>query len=134
MPRFASSVRSSFVGDTRFDECCDGSRYHFISGGMPGNDLFPLDSLDEIFVCSQKKENIALQYGPTNGLPSMLESLAAYLEKKGLRLRKIEDDDHRFVVQFIFCQGIHRSGDTVLVEKLSSLVPCRLSVPMKPIW
>jgi len=92
------------------------------SGGMPGNDLFPLDSLDEIYrSLTDKEKQVALQYGPTNGLPSMLESLETYLEKKGFPVK-----ENRLMMTTGSLQAIHilakafiDSGDTVLVENPS---------------
>jgi len=92
------------------------------SGGMPGNDLFPLDSLDEIYrSLTDQEKQVALQYGPTNGLPSMLESLAIYLEKKGLPVK-----ENRLMMTTGSLQAIHilakafiDPGDTVLVENPS---------------
>jgi 2-aminoadipate transaminase len=58
------------------------------AGGMPDNDLFPIDDTDEIFRSLDiKKKQLAFQYGPTSGLPTLLESLTAFLEKKGLPVK-----------------------------------------------
>jgi len=92
------------------------------SGGMPGNDLFPLDSLDEIYrSLTDKEKQVALQYGPTNGLPSMLESLETYLEKKGFPVK-----ENRLMMTTGSLQAIHilakafiDPGDNVLVENPS---------------
>lgn len=59
------------------------------SGGMPDNDLFPLEELDAIYNSLSKKEKqIAMQYGPTNGLPQLLASLSGFLENKGLPVKQ----------------------------------------------
>ena len=55
------------------------------AGGMPGNELFPVEEIDEIY--NNLPLNIkqtAFQYGPTSGYPPLLESLKEYLRKKGL--------------------------------------------------
>lgn len=123
MPRFASSVsslRSSEIRDLM--SVAAAPDIISFSGGMPGNDLFPLDSLDEIYrSLSDKEKQIALQYGPTNGLPSMLESLETYLEKKGFPVK-----ENRLMMTTGSLQAIHilakafiDPGDTVLVENPS---------------
>jgi len=57
------------------------------SGGMPNNDLFPVDVMEKITqnlsIADKKK---AFQYGPTDGIPALKESLAKYLQSKGLPL------------------------------------------------
>ena len=123
MPRFASSVsslRSSEIRDLM--SVAAAPDIISFSGGMPGNDLFPLDSLDEIYrSLTDQEKQVALQYGPTNGLPSMLESLEAYLEKKGLPVK-----ENRLMMTTGSLQAIHilakafiDPGDTVLVENPS---------------
>ena len=123
MPRFASSVsslRSSEIRDLM--SVAAAPDIISFSGGMPGNDLFPLDSLDDIYrSLTDKEKQVALQYGPTNGLPSMLESLEAYLEKKGLPVK-----ENRLMMTTGSLQAIHilakafiNPGDTVLVENPS---------------
>jgi 2-aminoadipate transaminase len=55
------------------------------AGGMPGNDLFPIKEIDEIYQSLTKdKKQLAFQYGPTPGYPALLESLREFLRKKGL--------------------------------------------------
>jgi hypothetical protein len=59
------------------------------AGGMPGNDLFPVDDVEELFRnLDTKTKQAAFQYGPTPGLPSLLESLSGFLERKGLPVGK----------------------------------------------
>lgn len=55
------------------------------SGGMPGNDLFPINAIDKIYNnLTYIQKEIAFQYGPTPGYPPLLESLKEFLRKKGL--------------------------------------------------
>ncbi len=57
------------------------------AGGMPSNELFPIDVLDELYnSLSRGAKQIALQYGPTAGYPPLLESLREYLRSRGLPL------------------------------------------------
>ena len=57
------------------------------SGGMPNNDLFPVEVMEKI---TQKllpaAKKAAFQYGPTDGIPALKESLAKYLQSRGLPL------------------------------------------------
>ena len=55
------------------------------SGGMPDNNLFPLEEIDKIYnSLTPQEKKMAMQYGPTNGLPQLLASLGEFLEQKGL--------------------------------------------------
>ena len=89
MPRFSSSVsalRSSAIRELM----SLASRPDIISfaGGMPGNELFPVEEVEELFRgLDEKSKRAAFQYGPTPGLPSLLESLGGFLERKGLPVK-----------------------------------------------
>jgi 2-aminoadipate transaminase len=55
------------------------------AGGMPANELFPVDVLDELYNgLSRSTKQVALQYGPTTGYPPLVESLKQYLKSRGL--------------------------------------------------
>jgi DNA-binding transcriptional MocR family regulator len=55
------------------------------AGGMPGNELFPVEEINEIYnALPLDVKQTAFQYGPTPGYPPLLESLNEYLKKKGL--------------------------------------------------
>jgi 2-aminoadipate transaminase len=86
MIKFSSAVNSLRTSEIR-DLMSLATRPDIISfaGGMPGNELFPIDEIDEIYnhlplVIKQT----AFQYGPTPGHPPLLESLKEYLGKKGM--------------------------------------------------
>lgn len=113
------------------------------AGGMPGNDLFPLEEMDRIYnSLTVKEKQAALQYGPTTGMPSLLESLSGYLEAKGLPVKK-----NRLIITTGSLQAIHilarafiDPGDQVMVESpsfigaLSAFRACQaklLSVPLR---
>jgi len=89
MARFSTSVsalRSSAIRELM----SLASRPDIISfaGGMPGNELFPVDEVEELFRgLDLKSKQAAFQYGPTPGLPSLLESLSGFLERKGLPVK-----------------------------------------------
>ncbi len=55
------------------------------AGGMPNNELFPVDVIDEIYSnLSKEAKQAAFQYGPTDGFPALKESLKEYLRSRGL--------------------------------------------------
>lgn len=120
MPRFSKSVsalRSSAIRELM----SLASRPDIISfaGGMPGNELFPIDEVEELFRdLDTKTKQAAFQYGPTPGLPSLLESLGGFLERKGLPVKK-----NRLMITTgsqqalsIFARAFVDPGDRVLTE------------------
>lgn len=89
------------------------------SGGMPDNDLFPLDEIDTIFQnLSPQEKKIAMQYGPTNGLPQLIESLTLFLENKGLPVseNKIMITTGSLQAINILAKAFINPGDTIIVE------------------
>lgn len=89
------------------------------SGGMPDNDLFPLDEIDAIYNnLSPQEKKIAMQYGPTNGLPQLLESLTLFLEDKGLPVseNKIMITTGSLQAINILAKAFIDPGDTIIVE------------------
>lgn len=120
MTRFAQSVsalRSSEIRDLM--SLATSPNIISFAGGMPGNELFPLDKIDNVYQSlTEREKQVAMQYGPTNGLPTLLESLSEYLEKKGLPVKK-----NRLMVTTGSLQAINilaktfvDPGDTILVE------------------
>jgi 2-aminoadipate transaminase len=86
MYRFSKSVSSLRTSEIR-DLMSLATRPDIISfaGGMPGNELFPVDEIDEIYRnLPLGAKQTAFQYGPTPGHPPLLESLKEYLRKKGM--------------------------------------------------
>ena len=123
MTRFSSSVaqlRSSEIRDLM--SLATAPNMISFAGGMPGNELFPLKSIDEILnSLTDKEKQIALQYGPTTGLPTLLESLSDYLKKKGLPV-----DTNKIIITTGSLQAINilgkaflDPGDSVIVESPS---------------
>jgi len=89
------------------------------AGGMPDNDLFPIEQTNEIYnnlTNAQKK--VAFQYGPTTGLPSLLESLSSFLEKKGLPVKsnKIIITTGSLQAINILAKVLVDKGESILVE------------------
>lgn len=122
-PRFAQSSAALSSSEIR-DLMSLASAPDIISfaGGMPGNELFPLDEMDRIYnSLTTSEKQTALQYGPTSGLPSLLESLSGYLETKGLPVK-----ENRLLITTGSLQAIHilarafiDPGDRVVVENPS---------------
>jgi 2-aminoadipate transaminase len=86
MIRYSKSVSSLRTSEIR-DLMGLATRPDIISfaGGMPGNELFPVDEIDEIYnELPLDIKRTAFQYGPTPGYPPLLESLKEYLKKKGM--------------------------------------------------
>jgi DNA-binding transcriptional MocR family regulator len=55
------------------------------AGGMPNNNLFPCDVVEELYhALSLQEKQIAFQYGPTLGYPPLLDALKEYLRSRDL--------------------------------------------------
>ncbi|MDO9633668.1 MAG: PLP-dependent aminotransferase family protein [Paludibacter sp.] len=120
MTRFSSSVsnlRSSEIRDLM--SLANKPGMILFSGGMPDNNLFPLNQIDDIFnQLTEKEKQIAMQYGPTSGLPQLLDSLKEFLRKKGLPV-----DENKLMITTGSLQAINilakafiDPGDTIVVE------------------
>jgi 2-aminoadipate transaminase len=89
------------------------------AGGMPGNDLFPIQEIDKIYnSLSEDKKQQAFQYGPTQGYPPLLESLKEFLRKKGLPV-----DENKILITTGSLQAINilskifiDPGDEIITE------------------
>ena len=123
MTRFSNSVaqlRSSEIRDLM--SLATAPNMISFAGGMPGNELFPLNTIDKIInSLTDKEKQVALQYGPTTGLPSLLQSLSDYLSKKGLPV-----DTNKLIITTGSLQAINilgkafiDPGDSVIVESPS---------------
>ncbi|MGD0339487.1 MAG: PLP-dependent aminotransferase family protein [Bacteroidota bacterium] len=76
------------------------------AGGMPGNELFPVEEIDEIYnALPLDIKQTAFQYGPTPGYPPLLKSLNEYLRKKGLPV-----DSNRLMITTGSLQAINILG------------------------
>lgn len=120
MIRFSTSVaslRSSEIRDLM--SLANKPNMILFSGGMPDNDLFPLQEVDEIYHrLTSKEKQIAMQYGPTHGIPQLLGSLSEYLKAKGLPV-----EENRIMITTGSLQAINilahafiDPGDTIIVE------------------
>jgi len=89
------------------------------AGGMPGNELFPVKQIDEIYNSLPIKiKQDGFQYGPTPGYPPLLETLKEHLRKKGLPV-----DNNKLLITTGSLQAINilgkvfiDPGDTVVTE------------------
>lgn len=120
MIRFSNTVnnlRSSEIRDLM--SLANKPGMILFSGGMPDNDLFPLESIDRIYASlTPREKQLAMQYGPTSGMPELLESLKVYLRKKNLPV-----DQNKLMITTGSLQAINilakafvDPGDTILVE------------------
>jgi 2-aminoadipate transaminase len=120
MPTFSSSVNSLRSSEIR-DLMSLATKPGIISfaGGMPDNELFPIDIIDNIYnnLTVQEKQ-VAMQYGPTSGLPYLLESVSDYLEKKGLPVKenKLLITTGSLQAINILAKAFIDPGDDILVE------------------
>ena len=92
------------------------------AGGMPNNNLFPVQEIDEIYnhLPADLKKS-AFQYGPTSGFPPLLEALKNHLRTKGLPV-----DTNELMITTGSLQAINiltqefvDPGDTVICENPS---------------
>lgn len=120
MPAFSNSVnnlRSSEIRDLM--SLANKPDMILFSGGMPDNDLFPIDEIDTIYKnLTPQEKKTALQYGPTSGLPELIESLSLFLEDKHLPVA-----DNKIIITTGSLQAINilakafiNPGDTIIVE------------------
>lgn len=120
MTRFSTSINSLRTSEIRdLMSLANKPGMILFSGGMPDNNLFPLNQVDEIYNnLTEKEKQIAMQYGPTSGLPQLLESLKGFLRKKGLPV-----DENKLMITTGSLQAINilakafiDPGDTIIVE------------------
>jgi DNA-binding transcriptional MocR family regulator len=86
MYSFSKSIRSLRTSEIR-DLMKLATRPDIISfaGGMPNNDLFPVDQIDEIIrTMDPDRKKMGFQYGPTPGYPPLLDALREHLRARGL--------------------------------------------------
>ena len=92
------------------------------AGGMPNNDLFPIEEIDEIFAnLKPSLKKTAFQYGPTQGYPPLVKSLRKFLADKGLPV-----ENNRLLITTGSLQAINiltkefiDPGDIILTESPS---------------
>ena len=120
MIRFANAVESFRTSEIR-DLMSVAIRPDVISfaGGMPGNDLFPIEDIEEVYSSlSLSEKQAAFQYGPTPGYPQLLESLKEYLRQKGFDVEnnKLLITTGSLQALYILAKIFVNPGDTVITE------------------
>jgi len=120
MTRFASSTASLRSSEIR-DLMSLATKPGIISfaGGMPGNDMFPIKDIDSIYnSLTITEKQVAMQYGPTNGLPALMESLGEFLTKKGLPVseNKLLITTGSLQAINILAKAFIDHGDSIIVE------------------
>ena len=107
MEKFSAAVKSLRTSEIR-DLMSVAVRPDIISfaGGMPGNELFPVEEIDTIYnELPRPVKETAFQYGPTPGYPPLLESLTGFLRTKGLPV-----DTNRLMITTGSLQAINILG------------------------
>lgn len=92
------------------------------AGGMPNNNLFPVEEIDTLYnALDRKTKATGFQYGPTSGYPPFIGTLKRYLKKKGLPV-----DTHKLLITTgslqaisIITQEFVNTGDNILLENPS---------------
>lgn len=142
MPKFSKAVSALRTSEIR-ELMSLVAKPDIISfaGGMPASDLFPVEETETLFrQLDRASRQAAFQYGPTSGLPSLLESLGGALEAKGLPVKK-----NRLIVTTgsqqalsLLAKAFIDPGDRVLVETpsfigaLSAFRACQAKVQGVP--
>ena len=106
--KVVSSLRTSEIRDLMGL----ATRHDIISfaGGMPGNELFPVKEIDEIYnSLPLELKQTAFQYGPTPGHPPLLETLKEHLRKKNLPV-----DNNKLLITNGSLQAINILGKVFL--------------------
>lgn len=82
--RDAHSFRASAI--RAFAKLINNPNVISFAGGVPNPDTFPAEAIAEIAEkVIREKRNVALQYGPTRGLPRLCESIAAICRERGMQ-------------------------------------------------
>ncbi|HPB85747.1 MAG TPA: PLP-dependent aminotransferase family protein [Paludibacteraceae bacterium] len=92
------------------------------AGGMPGNELFPVEDVKEIINNLSPQQWVdAMQYGPTAGYPPLIEAIKAWLKGKGFPV-----ETNQVIITTGSLQALNITSkifidpeDTVLVENPS---------------
>lgn len=120
MYAFSKAVNSMHSEDVKqLMKQASGKGLISFAGGMPNNDLFPVEQIDEIYnSLPDEVKKLCFQYGPTSGYPPLLKSLEIYLKNKGLTV-----GDNKLLVTTgslqaisIITQEFVNEGDIILTE------------------
>lgn len=120
MYAFSRSVNSMHSEDIKaLMKQSSGSGLISFAGGMPNNDLFPIQQMDEIYnSLPDNLKKLCFQYGPTTGYPPLIASLKKLLKRKGLPVttNKILVTTGSLQAISIITQEFVNEGDVILTE------------------
>ncbi|HER40702.1 MAG TPA: PLP-dependent aminotransferase family protein, partial [Salinimicrobium catena] len=120
MYAFSKAVNSMHSEDVKqLMKQASGKSLISFAGGMPNNDLFPVEQIDEIFnSLPEEVKKLCFQYGPTSGYPPLVKSLEFYLKNKGLAVgdNKILVTTGSLQAISIITQEFVNEGDIILTE------------------
>ena len=120
MYAFSNAVNSMHSEDVKqLMKQASGKSLISFAGGMPNNDLFPVEQIDEIYnSLPEDIKKLCFQYGPTSGYPPLVKSLEGYLKNKGVAV-----DDNKILITTgslqaisIITQEFVNEGDIILTE------------------
>ena len=120
MYAFSNAVNSMHSEDVKqLMKQASGKSLISFAGGMPNNDLFPVEQIDEIYhSLPEDIKKLCFQYGPTSGYPPLVKSLEGYLKNKGVTV-----DDNKILITTgslqaisIITQEFVNEGDIILTE------------------
>ena len=120
MYAFSKAVNSMHSEDVKqLMKQASGKSLISFAGGMPNNDLFPVEQIDEIYnSLPDEVKKLCFQYGPTSGYPPLVKSLELYLKNKWLAVRdnKILVTTGSLQAISIITQEFVNEGDIILTE------------------
>ncbi|NJY63881.1 PLP-dependent aminotransferase family protein [Salinimicrobium sp. CDJ15-81-2] len=120
MYAFSRAVNSIHSEDVKqLMKQASGKNLISFAGGMPNNDLFPVEQIDEIYnSLPEGLKKLCFQYGPSSGYPPLIKSLETYLKSKGLVVgdNKILITTGSLQAISIITQEFVNEGDIILTE------------------
>ncbi|TBW28438.1 PLP-dependent aminotransferase family protein [Gramella sp. KN1008] len=123
MYAFSRAVNSMHSEDIKqLMKQASGKNLISFAGGMPNNDLFPVDQIDDIYKSLPEDiKKLCFQYGPTSGYPPLIKSLESYLKEKGLPVgeNRILITTGSLQAIAIITQEFVNEGDIILTENPS---------------
>ena len=123
MYSFSNAINSKHSEDIkRLLKQSSGKNMISFAGGMPNNDLFPVNGIDEIYnTLPISLKQLCFQYGPASGYPPLIKSLERYLRTKGLQIEanKILITTGSLQAISIITQEFVNKGDIILTENPS---------------
>ncbi len=120
MYAFSNAVNSMHSEDVKqLMKQASGKSLISFAGGMPNNDLFPIEQIDDIYnSLPEDIKKLCFQYGPTSGYPPLVKSLEGYLKNKELPV-----DENKILITTgslqaisIITQEFVNEGDIILTE------------------